>query len=89
MREIRADAKTTARDRLDALKVSKGSKALNEEIFNACSNLIDAAFQGDGGEQIWVGILPASAVQMLTPYLSTREYPSDKMDLPNKWRHSI
>jgi hypothetical protein len=89
MREMRTEAKTAARDKLEAIRVSKGAKALHEEIFNACSNLLDAAFHGDGGEQIWLGILPDTVVQMLTPYLSTREYPSDKMDIPNKWRHSI
>jgi len=79
-RAIRAEAKEQARDQLEAIQTSKGSTALRDEIFNACSNLVEPAFDGEGGEQIWLGILPGHVV---------REYPSDKMDCPNKWRHTI
>jgi len=88
-RAIRAEAKEQARDQLEAIQTSKGSKTLRDEIFNACSNLVEAAFNGEGGEQIWLGILPGHVVQELTPLLSTREFTSDKMDCPNKWRHTI
>jgi len=89
LRVIRFEAKATARDQLEAIQVSKGSRCLRDEIFNACSYLIETAFKGDGGVQLWLGIMPGPVVQTLTPHLSTQEYPSYKMEVPNKWRHSI
>ena len=74
MRIIRTAAKAKSQNFLDFIQNGKDPKALQSEIFNACSNLIDTSFYGEGGEQIWIGILLGNTVQALRLFLSRQEY---------------
>ena len=64
--------------------MGKGKKSIRYDIFNACSELVDLAYAGEGGEQIWIGILPEQALQALTARLSPTECLT--MTIPNRWR---
>jgi len=69
--------------------LGKNYKTVRREIHTVCSDIIDAAFHGEGGEQLWVGILPGPIVRDLTLRLPRKEYPTGKMQIPSKWRTSI
>jgi exonuclease III len=84
IRTVRRETKTKIREQLEDIQVGKGKKSVRSDIFNACSELVDLAYAGDGGEQIWVGILPEQALQSLEARLSPTECAN--MTIPNKWR---
>jgi hypothetical protein len=84
IRMVRRETKIKIREQLENIQVGKGKKTVRYDIFNACSELIDLAYDGEGGEQIWVGILPEMASQALTARLSPVECAT--MTIPNKWR---
>jgi exonuclease III len=89
IRSIRLDTKEQTRKQLDLLQMGKFKKSVRQEIFSVCSDLVEAAFHGEGGEQLWVGIVPGSIVRDLTLRLPREEYPPGKQQIPNKWRRSI
>jgi len=69
---------------LDILQLDKVKKNVRREIHTVYSDLIDAVFHGEGGEQLWVGRVPGPIVRDLTLCLPREEYPSGKMQIPNK-----
>jgi len=89
IRSIRLNTKEQVRTQLDSIRVCKVKKDVRQEIFSVCSDLVETAFHGVGGEQLWVGIVPGSTVRDLTMRLSPAVYPPGKLQIPNKWRHSI
>ena len=89
IRSIRLDTKEQIRKQLDLIQLGKLKKNVRQEIFSVSSDLVEAAFHGEGGEQLWVGIIPGSIVRDLTLRLPREEYPPGKMQIPNKWRRSI
>ena len=89
IRSIRLDTKEQTRKQLDLLQMEKFKKSVRQETFSVCSDLVEAAFHGEGGEQLWVGIVPGSIVRDLTLRLPRGEYPPGKQQIPNKWRRSI
>jgi hypothetical protein len=74
---------------LEKIQSSKGKKAVRNEIHSACTELVDEAYYGEGGEQLWVGMLPKRIVSKLADRLPREQVSTDKMQIPNKWRHSI
>jgi len=62
---------------------------VRQDIFSVCSDLVETAFHGEEGEQLWVGIVPGPIVRDLTLRLPREEYPSGKLQIPNKWRRCI
>jgi len=64
-------------------------KNVRREIFSVCSDLVEEAFHGKGGEQLWVGIVPGPIVRDLTLLLPREEYSSGQLQIPNKWRRGI
>ena len=89
IRSIRLDIKEQIRKQLELIQLMKLKKNVRQEIFSVSSDLVDAAFHGEGGEQLWVGIIPGPIVRDLTLRLPREEYPLGKMQIPNKWRRSI
>jgi len=81
--------KEQIRKQLDLIQLGKFKKNFSQEIFSICSDLVEAAYHGKGGEQLWVGIVPGPNVRDLPLCLPTEEYPSGKLLGPNKWRRSI
>ena len=88
IRAIRLDTKEQIRKQLDLIQLGKLKKNVRQEMFSVSSDLVEAAFHGDGGEQLWVGIIPGSIVRDLTLHLPREECPTGKMQIPNKWRRS-
>jgi hypothetical protein len=84
IRLVRRETKIKIREQLGNIQLGKGKKTVRDDIFNACSELIDWAYGGEGGEQIWVGVLPETALQALSARLSPTECAT--MTIPNKWR---
>ena len=74
---------------MEKIQSSKGKKAVRNEIHSACTELVDEAYYGEGGEQLWVGMLPKRIVSKLADRLPREQVSTDKMQIPNKWRHSI
>ena len=74
---------------LHNIKLGKGEKDVRRDIYSVCSDLIDTTFYGEGGEKLWVGILPRSTVRNLTLRLPREQYPLGKMKIPSKRRTSI
>ena len=89
IRSIRLDTKEQIRKQLDLIQLGKIKKNVRQEIFSISSDLVDTAYYGEGGEQLWVGIIPGPIVRDLTLRLPREEYPTGKMQIPNKWRRSI
>jgi len=89
IRSIRLDTKEKIRQQRNLIQMGKLKKNFRQEIFSICSDLVEAAFHGEGDEQLWVGIVPGSIVRDLTLRLPREEYPHGKMQIPNKWRRSI
>ena len=89
IRSIRLHTKEQVRTQLDCIRTCKVKKDVRQEIFSVCSDLVETAFHGEGGEQLWVGIVPDSTVRDLTMRLSPAPYPPGKLQIPNKWRHCI
>jgi len=52
----------------------KLKKDVRQEILSVCSDLVEAVFHEEGGEQLWVGIVPGSSVRDLTLRLSREVY---------------
>jgi len=88
-KSIRRSTIEKVREQLDNLLSGKGKKTTRREIFNICSTLTEFAIHGTGGEQVWVGILPEALIKTIEPHLSSTELPSDKMQVPNRWRTSV
>ena len=84
IRLVRRETKTKISELLEDIQMGKGKKSIRYDIFNACSELVDLAYAGEGGEQIWIGILPEQALQALTARLSPTECLT--MTIPNRWR---
>jgi len=89
IRSIRLDTKEKIRQQLDLIQMGKLKKNVRQEIFSVCSDLVEEVFHGEGGEQLWVGIVPGSIVRDLTLRLPREEYPPVKLQIPNKWRRSV
>jgi hypothetical protein len=89
VRSIRLDTKEQIRKQLELIQLCKVKKSVRQEIFSVCSDLVDTAFQGEGGEQLWVGIIPRILARDLALRLPREEYPPGKLQIPNQWRKSI
>jgi hypothetical protein len=74
---------------LDNIHHGKGPKTTRRDIFNICSEITEFALHGEGGEQVWVGILPEALVKTVEPQLPRTELPTHKMQIPNQWRTCI
>jgi len=51
--------------------------------------MVDTAQFGEGGEQLWVGIIPKALVQQLEKRLPRTPYPLGTMQIPNRWMISV
>jgi len=79
IRSIRINKNEQVQKQLDDIQLGKVKKDVRRDIYTVCSDLIDTAFHGEGGKQLWVGILPGSVVCDLTMKLPREEYSSGKM----------
>jgi exonuclease III len=89
IKTVRIATKGQVYEQLEKIQLSKGRKAVRNEIHSACTELVDEAYYGEGGEQLWVGILPKRIVSNLAARLPKEQAPNDKMQIPNRWRHNI
>jgi hypothetical protein len=89
IKTVRASTKDQVHEQLEKILFSKGRKSVRREIHSVCTELVDEAYYGEGGEQLWVGILPSRTVNIISPRLSNEQMQHDKMQIPNRWRISI
>jgi hypothetical protein len=88
-KSIRCSTIEKVREQLDNIHHGKGPKTTRRDIFNICSEITEFALHGEGGEQVWVGILPEALVKTVEPQLPRTELPTHKMQIPNQWRTCI
>jgi len=88
-RSIRNNTISKVQEHLEGILYGKGTKAIRKKIFNVCSEIAEFSLNADGGEQVWVGILPEALTKPIDPQLPRTELTADRMQIPIKWRTCI
>ena len=89
IKAVRLVTKSKVHEFLGKIQLIKGKKSIRSEIHSACTELVDAAYYGDGGEQLWVGLIPGHIMNPISLRLSQDACPTGKMRIPNWWRTNI
>jgi hypothetical protein len=90
VRSIRRDARISAWELVDNITSTKGNHQNRRDCFNVCSEVLTWAVEEDGGEQLWVGILPKPVVDELTLRVSRTPLDSpSRITASNLWTRSL
>jgi hypothetical protein len=88
-RAIRNRVKDQVQEQLQDIIFEKGNRQKTRDLFNICSEIVEYALHKPGGEQVWLGILPAELIDSIEPRMSITKLPRNKMSEPNRWRRTI
>ena len=88
-KQLRNSTLSEAHDYVHDILTTKGSFRLVRDLFNICSEILHFAETQPFGEQVWLGILPITLTEAITPRLPDRILSHGNNTSPNRYRRTV